>query len=93
MKQDTTNLQLQAQISRLQGTVEEGFKGVNDHLTTLNHQVLDHSKIINKIIASDNFSNGQKSGVTNTLKVLVAVLTLAVALLGIYIAVKYHITV
>ena len=62
MKDDEA-MNLQRQIAVLQGTVEQGFKGINDHLTTLNGQVLDHSKIINKIIAKDNFEDGTKQGI------------------------------
>jgi len=78
------DFKLQAQLSNLEGITTAGFDGVNKHLEVLNHQVLDHSKIISKILAGDSFSQGQNDGKAKTWKVVVTILTLAISILALF---------
>jgi hypothetical protein len=79
---------LAQQISELKGVVITGFDGVNKHLGTLNGQVVDHSKIINKILASDSFKEGEKQSTSNFWKNIVIVLTLLISIVSVYVAWK-----
>ena len=78
------DFQLQDQVSKLQGITEQGFKSIDDHFKLLNGQVIDHTKIINKMLASDSYAAGRKQGISVFWKVTSAIiLTLAaVAAIG-----------
>ena len=64
------------QVAKLQGTVDVGFAGINEHLKTLNGQVLDHSKIISKILADEQVKIGVRKGVRVSWGFAVTVATL-----------------
>lgn len=77
------------QIAKLEGVVLTETGKINKHLEELNHQVVDHSKIINKILANDGESKAEKKGMVAVWKVMVTVGTLVVGALG-AIATYFH---
>jgi hypothetical protein len=88
---DNIDIQLQAQISELKGIVVTGFDGIDKHLTQLNGQVLDHSKIITKILAKDDYEAGKKVGMTMFWKIsgsVILVLAGAAAIVGVILNIK-----
>ena len=77
-----TEMALQAQVSELKGIVIEGFRGINDHLSTLNGQVVDHSKIINKILAKDAQQDGVRQGIKISKDFLITILGLGITFIA-----------
>ena len=76
---------LSQQVAELKGLTIEGFKGVNEHLRILNGQVVDHSKIITKILAKDERDEGIKDGVKLSWSFIVTVITILIGCAGVIV--------
>lgn len=62
------------QIAELRGLTQEGFRGVNARLDTLNSKVAKHEKRLNDMDVADATLLGRGKGVSRTLTILVTIL-------------------
>lgn len=82
-KAHPTDFELGQQIAELRGIVVEGFKGVNNHLATLNGRVGKHDELFAKILGKEQYQEGAKEGFVMSWKVIFALATITLGILAI----------
>lgn len=65
------------------GRIEEGIRGVNEHLKKLNGTVAEHEKRLNQDAKDEEYERGKRQGVSATWRILGWFLLALLSLLGV----------